>query len=62
MTNDIVNPDKKPVVFERPGDNQFLSESQSINDTDRTGRQRLFPPTDATYSLFSENKLLLDQD
>ena len=62
MTNDIVNPDKKPAVSERPGDNQFLSESQSINDTDSTGRQRLFPPTDATYSLFSENKLLLDQD
>jgi hypothetical protein len=62
MTNDIVSPDKKPAVFERLGDNQFLSTSQSINDTDKTGRQRLFPPTDATYSLFSENKLLLDED
>ena len=50
MTNDIVSPDKKPAVFERLGDNQLLSTSQSINDTDKTGgRQRLFPPTDATY-------------
>jgi hypothetical protein len=48
MTNDIVSPDKKPTVFDRDGDNQFLSTSQSINDTDKTGRQRLFPPTDAT--------------
>jgi hypothetical protein len=62
MTNNIVNSDEKPTVFDRDGDNQFLSTSQSINDTDKTGRQRLFPPTDATYSLFSENKLLLDED
>ena len=62
MTNNIVSPDEKLTVFDRDGDNQFLSTSQSINDTDKTGRQRLFPPADATYSLFSENKLLLDED
>lgn len=62
MTNNIVSPDEQPALIECHDDNQFLSGSQSINDTDKTGRQRLFPPADATYSLFSENKLLLDQD
>ena len=62
MTNDIVDLDKKPTVIDRHGDNRLLSRSKSINDTDKTGRQRLFPPADATYSLFSENKLLLDED
>jgi hypothetical protein len=62
MTNNIVSPDTKSADIERPGDDQFLSESRSSDDIDKTGRQRLFPSTDTTYSLFSENKLLLDQD
>jgi len=62
MINDIVNPEEKPAAFGRADESQFLSTSLSINNTDRTGRLRLFPPTDATYSLFSDNKLLLDQD
>jgi len=62
MTTEITSPDKPLLMLNGYGDNQLLSASKSINDSDKTGRLRLFPPTDATYSLFSENNLLLDQD